>query len=97
MILVRKTEEFDAWLGGLQDAGTRGRLVHRLDRVARGTLGDCGPVGEGVHELREHFGPGWRMYFVYRGRTIIVLIGGGTKRSQKRDIKEAIEISRLIP
>ncbi len=68
---------------------TRRRLARRLEKVQRGTLGDVQPVGDGVHEMREHFGPGWRMYYVQRGAVLIVMLGGGTKRTQDADIKAA--------
>ena len=77
------------WLNGLKDRITRLRLGRRLDKAQRGNLGDVKPVGEGVFEMREHFGPGWRMYFARRGDTLIVMIGGGDKDSQESSIAEA--------
>ena len=75
---------------------TRRRLVRRLEKVQRGTLGDVKPVGEGVSEMREDFGPGWRMYYVQRGTVLIVMLGGGTKAGQDADIKAAIKLARTL-
>ncbi len=88
--------EFDAWLSGIKDGMTRRRLVRRLERAGEGTLGDVEPVGDGVSEMREHFGPGWRMYFVQRGELVIVMLGGGDKSTQQRDIKKAIKLSKTL-
>lgn len=89
MYEVRKTAVFAAWLSGLRDAGARARIAARIDRLALGNFGDVQPVGEGVSELRVHFGPGYRDYFVRRGRMIIVLLCGGDKGTQIKDIKSA--------
>ncbi len=89
MFIVRRTPEFDAWLGGLRDSSTRLRLARRLDKAQRGNLGDVKPVGDGVFEMREFFGPGWRMYYIERGTTLIVMLGGGDKSNQQRDIAAA--------
>lgn len=96
MIEIRRLPEFDAWFDGLKDSVTRGRLNGRLKKVSRGILGDVEPVGEGVSELREHFGAGWRMYFIQRGNTVIVMLGGGDKSSQQRDIAKAITLAKTI-
>ena len=93
MFTVLSTEAFSAWLDGLKDATTRRRLTRRLDRVERGHLGDVKVVGEGVMEMREYFGPGWRMYYVQRGATVILMLGGGDKDSQVRDIAAAKRIA----
>ena len=86
MLTVKRLPEFDDWLGGLKDGMTRIRLARRLDKVQRGLLGDVGPVGNGVSEMREHFGPGWRMYYterkrwvksMYWGRSNLVLMAQG--------------------
>jgi len=86
---VRRLEEFSDWLYGLKDAHARARIVMRIDRAEAGNLGDCEPVGEGVSEMRIHYGPGYRVYFVERGSEIIILLAGGTKRTQTKDIKRA--------
>ncbi len=89
MVEVRTTVEFDAWLSGLRDHVARGRLTRRLRRAERGSLGDVAPVGDGVMQMREHFGPGWRMYYVLRGDVMILMLGGGDKSTQDRDITTA--------
>jgi len=93
MFTVLSTEAFSAWLDGLKDATTRRRLTRRLDWVERGHLGDVKVVGEGVMQMREYFGPGWRMYDVQRGTTVILMLGGGDKDSQVRDIAAAKRIA----
>ena len=87
---VKQTEEFRVWLGAIKDGPSQRRLLARLRKASFGLLGDVQPVGEGVMEMREHFGPGWRMYFVRRGQQIIVMLGGGSKSSQQEDIRAAI-------
>ena len=89
MFVVRTLPEFDAWLAGIKDGMTKRRLARRLERAQGGNLGDVRPVGAGVHEMREHFGPGWRMYYVQRGAVLILMLGGGEKSSQAADIAEA--------
>ncbi len=89
MFEIRRAPEFDQWLSGLRDGMTRRRLARRLERAERGNLGDVSSVGDGVMEMREHFGPGWRMYYVQRGDILIVMLGGGDKSTQNRDIEEA--------
>ena len=89
MYTVKTVPEFDAWLDSLKDHITRLRLSRRLDKAQRGNLGDVKPVGDGVFEMREYFGSGWRMYYVKRGNTLIVMLGGGDKGSQKSDIAKA--------
>ena len=96
MYKVKRTAEFDAWLAGIRDGMTRIRLAKRLDKAQRGLLGDVEPVGEGVCEMREFFGPGWRMYYVERKGVIIVMLGGGEKSSQQADIVAAIALSKSI-
>ena len=83
---IKCMPEFDIWLSSIKDGFTRIRLARRIDRLQRGLLGDVAPVGEGVHELREFFGPGWRIYFTQRKGMLIVLLGGGAKSTQKEDI-----------
>lgn len=94
---VEITENFQAWLDSLKDRMTRIRLSRRLDRASRGLLGDVQPVGEGVFEMREFFGPGWRMYYVQRGQVLIVMLGGGDKSTQQADIAAAIALSKTLP
>ena len=89
MYTVKTLPEFDKWLDSLKDRITRLRLSRRLDKAQRGNLGDVKSVGEGVFEMREHFGPGWRMYYAKRGETLVVMLGGGNKSSQESDIAKA--------
>ena len=93
---VKRTAEFDDWLASIQDGLTRIRLAKRLDKVQRGLLGDVESVGEGVSEMREFFGPGWRMYYIERNGTIIVMLGGGDKSTQQADIAAAIALSKSV-
>ena len=96
MNTFERTEEFSAWLAGLKDKVGRARIVHRIRSAEHGNFGDCEPVGEGVSEMRIHFGPGYRVYFTRRGEEIYLLLWGGGKSSQKRDIKRAIEMARAL-
>lgn len=96
MYKVKRTAEFDDWLASTRDSLTRIRLAKRLDKVLRGLLGDVEPVGEGVCEMREFFGPGWRMYYIERNGVIIVMLGGGDKSTQQADIAAAIALSKSI-
>ena len=93
---VKRLEEFSDWLKGLKDGLTRQRLNKRLRKVQLGNLGDVESVGEGVYEMREHFGPGWRMYYVQRGSVFIVMLGGGDKTTQQTDISRAIELAKCL-
>jgi putative addiction module killer protein len=93
---IRLHPEFSAWLSSLRDTMTRIRLAKRLDKVSRGLLGDVKPVGGGIHELREDFGPGWRMYYLQRGRELIILLAGGDKSTQQADIAKAIQLAAQL-
>jgi putative addiction module killer protein len=86
---IKTFPEFTAWLDGLTDESVRGVIAARIKRLALGLTGDVEPVGEGVSELRIHLGAGWRIYFTQRGKEVIVLLAGGSKRTQKADIKRA--------
>ena len=96
MFSIKSIPEFTCWLNGVKDRMTRIRLARRLDKAQNGNLGDVVPVGSGVFEMREHFGPGWRMYYVKRGETLIVMLGGGDKSTQSADIAKAIQIAANI-
>src|SRR5271167_3921905 len=89
MIEVRKTATFSDWMAELRDHRARAKIAARIDRLAHCNAGDVRPVGEGVSELRIHYGPGYRVYFVPRGKTLIVLLCGGDKSTQTKDIKAA--------
>ena len=96
MYTIKRMPQFDDWLNGIKDSMTRIRLSKRLDKVQRGLLGDVAPVGEGVSEMREFFGPGWRMYYVEHDGTLIVMLGGGDKSTQQAGIAAAIALSKTI-
>lgn len=87
---------FARWLDGLRDLRTRARVQARLDRLAEGNPGDVKPIGEGVSELRIDHGPGYRVYFKARGRTVIILLAGGDKRTQAGDVRTALRIAREL-
>ena len=89
MIEIRQTEVFARWHGGIKDVRLRARIADRIDRLAGGNPGDVAPVGHGVSELRLHFGPGYRIYFMRRGELVILLLCGGDKSTQRRDIETA--------
>jgi len=93
MITIRTLPQFDQWLAAIKDKKTAVRLLRRLDRLQAGQFGDIKPVGEGVFELREHFGSGWRMYYIRRGDALIIMLGGGDKSTQDADIAKAIRLA----
>ena len=96
MIEVRKTTVFTAWLANLPDRNAKGRIVSRISRLEQGNPGDVRPVGGGVSEMRIDYGPGYRVYFVSRGSTLVILLCGGDKKSQRADIKKARALAREI-
>ncbi len=96
MIEIRQTEEFASWLQALRDGRARARILIRMDRLALGNPGDVKPVGEGVSEMRIDYGPGYRIYFMQRGATLVVLLAGGDKSTQERDIKAALDRARTL-
>lgn len=96
MMEIRQTETFAMWLSGLRDRQARARIQTRIDRLQLGLAGDVKPVGEGVSELRIDYGPGYRIYFVQRGRALIILLAGGDKRTQATDIKTALKLARFL-
>jgi putative addiction module killer protein len=93
---IKPLPEFTEWLDGLPDASVRGVIAARIKRLEHGLMGDVEPVGGGVSELRIHFGGGWRIYFVQRGVRLIVLLIGGSKRTQKADIRRARALVALL-
>ena len=93
---VRKTDLYAKWLDSLRDVRVRARVLVRVERLAAGNPGDVGPVGEGVSELRIDYGPGYRVYFKKQGRAIVVLLAGGDKRTQSRDIETALLLARNL-
>jgi putative addiction module killer protein len=96
MFTVKRLPEFADWLSGLKDGLTRRRLARRLEKAQLGNLGEVKPVGEGVFEMREHFGPGWRLYYAQRGVVLIVMLGGGDKSAQGADIARAIKLAATL-
>lgn len=92
MLELRQTEQFRRWRTRLKDERARVLIASRLDRLAYGHAGDIAPVGEGISELRLHFGPGYRIYFHRHGNTVVILLCGGDKGSQAKDIKMAKQL-----
>jgi putative addiction module killer protein len=93
MFTVLQTESFVAWLDALKDKRAQVRIAARLRQAEAGSLGDWQPVEGDVSEMRVHFGPGYRLYFVRRGRVLVVLLNAGDKSSQKRDIRRALKLA----
>jgi putative addiction module killer protein len=89
MFTVFRTDEFDEWLSKLRDAKGKARIIARIRSAELGNLGDVAPIGEGVREMRVHHGPGYRVYFTKKGKALVILLAGGDKSSQVRDIKRA--------
>jgi putative addiction module killer protein len=89
MFTVQLTESFEAWLLALRDLKGRTAIARRIERMAGGNFGDVKPVGDGVSELRVDFGPGYRVYFTVRGKQVVIVLAGGDKSSQARDIERA--------
>ena len=96
MFIVSRTDEFAQWLDGLKDKVVRAKLIRRLEKAERGLLGDVEPVGEGVSEMREHFGSGWRMYYIQQGPVLLLMLGGGDKSTQKADIAAAKKLAAAL-
>ena len=96
MIEIRKTDLFAQWLDTLNDIRARARIQARIERLAAGNPGDVEPVGEGVSELRINYGPGYRVYFKRRGQELIILLAGGDKSTQPKDIKTALRLARNL-
>ena len=96
MKTILSTELFDDWFAGLRDKQAKIRIQVRIDRAEDGNFGDCEPVGEGVSEMRIHYGPGYRVYFTQRGMEVVILLAGGDKSTQSKDIKAAVEIARQL-
>ena len=96
LIEIRQTDTFSRWFDGLRDRRARARIDVRLRRLSLGNPGDVRPVGEGVSELRIDYGPGYRVYFVQRGRALVILLAGGDKSTQAADIKSALDLARKL-
>jgi putative addiction module killer protein len=96
MIEIRKTDSFAKWIDELQDIRARARILVRIERLAAGNPGDVKPVGEGVSEMRIDYGPGYRVYFKKIGQKVVILLAGGDKNSQPKDIKTALRLSHNL-
>lgn len=96
MIKIRQTDEYARWFTALRDRQARARIDARIRRLSLGNPGDVKPVGVGVSELRIDYGPGYRVYFTQRGQALVVLLAGGDKRTQSRDIKLAQTLAREL-
>lgn len=96
MIEIRITRVFAQWIDALRDTRARARIQARIERLVFGNPGDVRPVGEGVSELRIDYGPGYRVYFKQRGHELIILLAGGDKSSQAKDIKTALHLARNL-
>jgi putative addiction module killer protein len=96
VIEIRKTEAFERWFAGLRDRMAIARIQSRIDRLQLGLPGDTKPVGKGVSEMRIDYGPGYRIYFCQRGQEVVILLAGGDKRTQSRDIEKAREYAGML-
>jgi putative addiction module killer protein len=96
VVQIRETEVFAKWLDGLPDLKARARVQVRIERLAKGNPGDVAPVGEGVSKLRIDFGPGYRVTFTRHRNELIILLAGGDKSTQSRDIKQALKLARNL-
>ena len=93
MINIQTADTFDAWFYSLKDKRAIARIQARIDRAEDGNFGDCSPVGKGVSEMLIHYGPGYRVYFVQRGIELVILLAGGNKSTQSKDIKTALQLA----
>jgi putative addiction module killer protein len=96
MLEVRQTDVFTGWFAGLRDRKARARITARIRRLSLGNPGDVKSVGGGVSEMRIDYGPGYRVYFVGRGDVVVILLCGGDKRRQERDIARALELAKEV-
>jgi len=96
MLEIRQTEVYSKWFNSLRDRQARARIDVRIRRLSLGNPGDVRPVGEGVSELRIDYGPGYRVYFLQRGQTLVILLAGGDKHTQDQDIIKARELAQKL-
>jgi putative addiction module killer protein len=93
---IRRTETFTKWMHRLRDRNARARIQTRIDRLQLGLFGDVKPVRDGISELRIDYGPGYRVYFTQHGQQVVILLAGGDKRTQDRDIKTALQLAQNL-
>jgi putative addiction module killer protein len=93
---IRKTDVFAKWIDALSDIQARARILVRIERLSAGNPGDTKPIGEGVSELRIDYGPGYRLYYTIHDREVIILLAGGDKHTQTRDIRIALRLARNL-
>jgi putative addiction module killer protein len=93
MLTIRETDAFSTWMEQLRDARGKAKIAARIDRLAQGNAGDVAAVGGGVSEMRIHFGPGYRVYYTQAGKKVVILLCGGDKSTQARDIKQAMMLA----
>ncbi len=96
MFTINTTNHFDSWFATLKDRLAKARITARIDRAEAGNFGDSAPVGEGVSEMRIHFGPGYRVYWKRVAGEIVILLAGGDKSSQQTDIALALQLARTL-
>jgi putative addiction module killer protein len=96
MMTILKTSKFTKWIQELKDLKGKARIQARIDKLEFGHFGDCESIGSGVFELRIHFGPGYRVYLMKKGQKLVILLAGGDKGSQAKDIKQAINLSNEL-
>lgn len=96
MIEIRQTETYSDWFASLRDRKAKARIDVRIRRLSMGNPGDVKPVGQGVSELRIDYGPGYRVYFIKRGETLVILLAGGDKKAQQKDIKVALDLAQHL-
>ena len=96
MKAIHTTDVFDTWLSSLRDVRAKARIQARIRRAELDNLGDCASVGEGVSEMRIHYGPGYRVYFRQQGTELVILLAGGDKSTQAKDIKVALQLARKL-
>jgi putative addiction module killer protein len=96
MMTILKTSKFTKWIQELKDLKGKARIQARIDKLEFGHFGDCESIGSGVLELRIHFGPGYRVYLMKKGLELVILLAGGDKGSQAKDIKQAINLSNEL-
>ena len=96
MNIILKSDKFDDWLSNLRDKKAKAKIALRLGRAEQGNFGDCEPVGEGVSEMRIHYGPGYRVYLMREGLEVYLLLSGGDKSTQAADIKAALKMAREL-